>query len=59
MSPKRRSIEIRQKKKRRAKLQKLRQRYLSEKQSKERDEIWAKVTKIAPWLSLKEFLAKK
>lgn len=54
--PKRRSLKIKQAQKRGKKLAKLRQLYLEAKTSQEKEKIWEKVFKIAPWLSEEEFL---
>ena len=58
VSPKRRSMEIRQKRKRRMKLKKLREQYKAAGSRGEKDKIWAKVKRIAPWLRMEEFLVK-
>ncbi len=52
---KRRSMQIKQAQKRRAKLAKLRKMYTEGK--KDKDKILEKVFKIAPWLSKKEFIS--
>lgn len=54
--PKRRSLKIKQAQKRGKKLAKLRQLYLEAKTNQEKEQIWEKVFKIAPWLSEEEFL---
>lgn len=51
-----RQKELRRKRKRREKLRKLRKEYIGAKTQAEKDLIWKKVIKIAPWLSLEEFL---
>ena len=56
VSPKRRSMEIKQKKIRRMKLNKLRAAYKTATSQKDKDKIWEKVKKIAPWLKMEEFL---
>ena len=48
---------IRQKQQRKAKLKKLRQRYAAAKDTIEKEQIWQKVVKIAPWLTKEQFLA--
>jgi len=57
ISLKRRKFQIRLKQKRKMKLAKLRQDYLQAKTGNEKEKIWEKASKIAPWLSQEEFLA--
>lgn len=52
-----RSKEIRRRRTRRVKMQKLRQRYAVSKTKKEKDEVLAKVRRIAPLLTEEQFLA--
>ncbi|MGB9911293.1 MAG: hypothetical protein ACPLKP_01670 [Microgenomates group bacterium] len=54
--PKRRSMKIKQSHKRAKKLAKLRQLYIKAQSKEEKEKIWEKAFKIAPWLSLEEFL---
>ena len=49
-------MKIRQKQKRRAKLAKLRKKYTEADFEGDKEKIWEKVLKIAPWLNKKEFL---
>ena len=56
ISPKRRKFEIKKRRKRRKKLAKLRQAYLSAKTKSEKEKILEKVNRIAPHLSREEFL---
>lgn len=55
VSPTKRRIKIKQARHRREKISRLRQRYLAAKSSLEKEKIWEKVKKVAPWLSEKEF----
>jgi hypothetical protein len=48
---------IEKRRKRRAKLKKLREKYLLAKTKEEKEKILEKVRKITPWLSEEEFLA--
>ncbi|MDR5693808.1 MAG: hypothetical protein QN198_00130 [Armatimonadota bacterium] len=52
-----RDRELRRRRHRKEKLRKLRKKYTSAQSEAERQAIWAKVQKIAPWLTLQEFLA--
>ncbi|MFN7088671.1 MAG: DUF6800 family protein [Candidatus Paceibacteria bacterium] len=50
--------ELRRRRKRKEKLRKLRKKYLEAKTQAEKNLIWEKVGRIAPWLSIDEFLLK-
>jgi len=56
ISPKRRRFEIRKKRKRKIKIKKLREKYLNSSSEEERKKILEKVQKIAPHLTIEEFL---
>ena len=56
ISQKRRKFIIKQKRKRREKIKKLKTKYLLAKNEQEKKKILDKVKKIAPWYPLKEFL---
>jgi len=53
---KRRSMKIKQAQVRHAKLKKLRKKYVLAKNESEKELIWEKVSKVAPWLTKEEFL---
>jgi len=57
VSPTRRKMAIAQKRKKQAKLKKLRQKFLAAKTSEEKSSVLEKVYRFAPWLTKKEFLA--
>lgn len=52
---KRRAMKIKQAQLRQSKLANLRKKYLKAEMESDRDLIWEKVVKIAPWLTKKEF----
>lgn len=54
---KKRKIHLKTREKRKAKLAKLRQKYLAAKMGSDKEKILEKARKIAPWLSQEEFLA--
>lgn len=56
ISPKRRQFEIKKKQKRRKKITKLREKYFITKSQEEKEKILQKVQRLAPHLSIKEFL---
>jgi len=56
ISQKRRQFEIRKKQERRKKLKKLKERYFSVKTKEEKEKIIEKMRKIAPHISIEEFL---
>ncbi|MGE4554913.1 MAG: DUF6800 family protein [Candidatus Paceibacterota bacterium] len=51
-----RANQLRQKRKRKQKLKKLREKYILAKTQEEKEKILEKVFKIAPWLTEEEFL---
>jgi hypothetical protein len=53
---KRRSMKIKQAQLRKSKLAKLRSKYLEAGMESDKDSIWEKAAKIAPWLTKAEFL---
>ncbi len=53
---KRRSMKIKQAQLRKSKLAKLRKKYLEAGMESDKDSIWEKAAKIAPWLTKEEFL---
>ena len=57
VSPTKRSLQIRIRRKRKQKLKKLRQKYAEAQTISEKERILEKVKRIAPWLSREEFLA--
>lgn len=52
-----RDRELRRRRHRKEKLRKLRRKYVAAQSEEERRAIWAKVQRIAPWLTLEQFLA--
>jgi len=55
-TPKRRKFIIKKKQKRRRKLKKLKEKYLKTKDPEEKKRIVAKMRKIAPYLSIEQYL---
>ena len=55
-SPTKRKIAINQKRRRRLKLARLRKLYQATSSPAERDRLWQKVSKLAPWLIKDEFI---
>ena len=56
ISRKRRQFEIRKKRKRQAKLKKLKEKFLSVKNQEEKDKILEKMKRIAPYLNVEEYI---
>jgi len=56
ISRKRRQFEIRKKRKRREKLKKLKEKFLSVKNQEEKDKILEKMKRIAPYLNVEEYI---
>jgi len=56
ISRKRRQFEIRKKRKRREKLKKLKEKFLSAKSQEEKDKILEKMKRIAPYLNVEEYI---
>jgi hypothetical protein len=52
-----RDRELRRRRHRKEKLRKLRKKYVAAQSEEERRAIWTKVQRIAPWLTLEQFLA--
>lgn len=56
ISRKRRQFEIRKKRKRQAKLKKLKEKFLSAKSQEEKDKVLEKMKRIAPYLNVEEYI---
>ena len=56
ISRNRRQFEIRKKRKRREKLKKLKEKFLSAKSQEEKDKILEKMKRIAPYLNVEEYI---
>ena len=56
VSRKRRQFEIRKKRKRREKLKKLKEKFLSVKNQEEKDKILEKMKRTAPYLNVEEYI---